>query len=60
MQEKDSRINDWWKKESAFFRQRMLRKMCGCKAAEKKKIEKHAKSQDANYFCQKEIIFNKS
>jgi hypothetical protein len=36
MREKDSWINDWQKKGSAFFRQGMLRKMCGCEAAEKK------------------------
>ena len=38
--EKDSRIDDWQKKGSAFFRQGVLRKMYGCKAAKKKKIEK--------------------
>jgi len=38
--EKDSRINDWQKKGSAFFRQGVLRKMYGCKAAKKKEIEK--------------------
>jgi hypothetical protein len=38
--EKDSRIDDWQKKGSAFFRQRVLRKMYGCKTAKKKEIEK--------------------
>ncbi len=38
--EKDSRIDDWQKKGSAFFRQGVLRKMYGCKAAKKKEIGK--------------------
>ena len=38
--EKDSRIDDWQKKGSAFFWQRVLRKVYGCKAAKKKEIEK--------------------
>jgi hypothetical protein len=39
---KDSRIDDWQKKGSAFFRQGVLRKMYGCKAAKKKEIEKNS------------------
>ncbi len=31
-------------------------KMCGCRAAEKKKIEE--KGLDANYFCQRKLFWD--
>jgi hypothetical protein len=44
------------KKGSAFFRQRMLWKMYGCKAAEKKEIEKACKKLGCQLLFSKEII----
>ena len=44
------------KKGSAFFWQRMLRKMYGCKAAEKKKIEKARQKLECQLLLSKEII----
>jgi hypothetical protein len=45
------------KKGVHFFRQRMLQKMYGCKAAEKKKIEKARQKLGCQFLLSKEIIF---
>jgi hypothetical protein len=55
--EKGSRIDDWQKKGSAFFRQGVLRKLYGCKAAKKKEIEKDSLKVEAPVIFVKENYF---
>ncbi len=44
------------KKGVHFFRQRMLRKMYGCKAAEKKEVEKARQKLGCQLLLSKEIV----
>jgi hypothetical protein len=44
------------KKGVHFFGKGCCKKCAGVKQQRKRRLKKHAKSQDANYFCQKKIV----
>jgi hypothetical protein len=52
---KDSRIVEWWKKESIFW-QKVLQKCTGAKRQKKGGLERSSKKDECQIFLSKEIV----